>query len=71
LSRHHVIISGTERSGTTFLVQLLTALKLDTGFNNPASAISPISNAGMEFDIAKANWPYILRNPNLCDLLDQ
>ncbi|MGO8710482.1 MAG: hypothetical protein ACLQUZ_00180 [Rhizomicrobium sp.] len=37
MSRHHVIISGTGRAGTTFLVQLLTALKLDTGYYNPTS----------------------------------
>jgi hypothetical protein len=49
--RHHVIISGTGRAGTTFLGQLLTALKLDTGFYNPFADIDPISNAGMEFDI--------------------
>jgi hypothetical protein len=31
-SSHKVIISGTGRAGTTFLVQLLTELKLDTGY---------------------------------------
>jgi hypothetical protein len=71
MSRHHVIISGTGRAGTTFLVQLLTALKLDTGFDNPASGISPESNAGMEIDIRQANAPYIVKSPLLCDNLDE
>jgi hypothetical protein len=71
LPRHHVIISGTGRNDTTFLVQLLTALKLDTGFNNPASDISAIGNAGMELDITKENAPYIVKHPDLCDLLDE
>ncbi|MGA3113216.1 MAG: hypothetical protein ABSF90_02150 [Syntrophobacteraceae bacterium] len=71
MPRHHVIISGTGRAGTTFLVQLLTALKLDTGFENPASGISPESNAGMELDIRQANAPYIIKSPWLCDHLDE
>ena len=29
---HKVIITGTGRAGTTFLMQLLTAIGLDTGF---------------------------------------
>ena len=32
--RHHVIITGTGRAGTTFLMELLTNLGLDTGFNS-------------------------------------
>ncbi|MEA5412634.1 hypothetical protein VB737_12735 [Synechococcus sp. BA-120 BA3] len=31
--RHHVVITGTGRSGTTFLVELLTRLRLDTGWD--------------------------------------
>lgn len=70
MSRHHVIISGTGHAGTTFLVQLLTALKLDTGFDNPSSDIYPNCNAGMELDIRQANAPYIVKSPWLCDHLD-
>ena len=69
MSRHHVIISGTGRAGTTFLVQMLTALKLDTGFDNPTSDIDPNCNAGMELDIRQANAPYIVKSPWLCDHL--
>jgi hypothetical protein len=69
-SRHHIIISGTGRTGSTFLIQLLTTLKLDTGFCDPTSGIFPISNAGMETDIRHANAPYIVKSPWLCDTLD-
>ena len=86
MSRHHVIISGTGRAGTTFLVQLLTALKLDTGYYNPTSFIAPKRwhgrlnlkrkidpkcNAGLELDIRQADAPYIVKSPFLCDDLDE
>ena len=69
--RHHVIISGTGRTGTTFLVQLLTAAGLDTGFTDVASAVSPHCNAGMERDIRQPDAPYVVKSPWLCDHLDE
>ncbi len=71
MARHHIIISGTGRAGTTFLVQLLTALGLDTGFTDPVSAVYSHCNAGMERDIRDPNAPYIIKNPLLCDYLDE
>ena len=68
--RHHVIISGTGRAGTTFLVQLLTALGLDTGFPDTDAAIFPNCDAGMEWDIRDPQAPYIVKSPMLCDCLD-
>jgi len=68
--RHHVIISGTGRTGTTFLVQLLTELGLDTGFTDPYERFREDRNAGMEWNrenIPAA--PYILKSPALCDEL--
>jgi hypothetical protein len=69
--KHHVIISGTGRAGTTFLVQLFTTLGLDTGFANTASGIHSNCNAGMEIDLRKEDAPYIVKNPWLCDHLDE
>jgi hypothetical protein len=69
--KHLVIISGTGRAGTTFLVQLLTALKLDTSFDDPMSGIAPINNAGMEMDIRQPNAPHIIKGPQLSDTLDE
>ena len=69
--KHHVIISGTGRAGTTFLVQLLTALGLDTGFPDPDSGIYPNCNAGMELDLRQTDAPYIIKSPFICDYLDE
>jgi len=68
--KHHLIISGTGRAGTTFLVQLFTALGLDTGFTEPASGVSPNCNAGLEWDVRHPDAPYIMKSPWLCDYLD-
>jgi len=69
--KHHVIISGTGRAGTTFLVQLLTALGLDTGFPDPESGIYANCNAGMELDLRQPEAPYIVKSPYICDYLDE
>ncbi len=71
MARHHIIISGTGRAGTTFLVQLLTELGLNTGFPNSQAQIDPNCNAGMEVDIRDPNAPYIVKSPWLCDYLDE
>jgi hypothetical protein len=68
--RHHTIISGTGRAGTTFLVQLFTVLGLDTGFAGAASDINENCNAGMEWDIRSEDAPYLIKSPWLCDYLD-
>jgi hypothetical protein len=83
--RNHVIISGTGRAGTTFLVQLLTCLGLDTGFDSNTMEvlprarearlgsmdIFPMARAGLEMDIRAANAPYIVKTPFLCDVLEE
>ena len=70
MPRHHIIISGTGRAGTTFLVQLFTALGLDTGFEDTASGVFTNCNAGMELDICNPKAPYVIKGPHLCDELD-
>lgn len=70
-TKHHVIISGTGRAGTTFLVQLLTSLGLDTGFDSPFSQYHSHCNAGMEQDIRDSNAPYIIKSPWLCDYIEE
>jgi hypothetical protein len=71
MAKTHLIISGTGRSGTTFLVQLFTMLGLDTGFADLASAMFANCNAGMEWDIRRPDAPYIIKSPWLCDYLDE
>jgi hypothetical protein len=67
--KHHIIISGTGRTGTTFLMQLLTQLGLNTGFSGSWSGISENCNAGMELDIRDPAAPYIIKDPRLCGSL--
>lgn len=70
MKKHHLIISGTGRAGTTFLIQLLTELGLDTGFHDLESCVFDHCHAGMEWDICHPQAPYIIKSPNLCDHLD-
>jgi hypothetical protein len=84
MSSSHVIISGTGRAGTTFLVQLLTRLGLDTGFDRNTMAVLPaaqsarmgmdyfpIARAGLEMDIRAPGAPYIVKTPFLCDWTEE
>jgi len=68
--RHHIVISGTGRAGTTFLVQLLTDLNMDTGYPSPSAVIHSHCNAGLEGDIRSPDAPYIVKSPWMCDYLD-
>ena len=70
--KHHIIISGTGRAGTTFLVQLFTELGLDTGFKNPQEGLYENCRAGMEFlNLGSPGAPYIVKSPWFCDTLDR
>lgn len=71
MSRRHIIITGTGRAGTTFLVQLLTQLKLNTGFADPNEEVYENCNAGMERDLREEDAPYIVKSPFICDYLDE
>jgi hypothetical protein len=68
---HKVIITGTGRSGTTFLVRLLGALGLDTGISDGNYGKKYFENchAGLEFNLLDEKTPYIVKNPALCDTL--
>jgi hypothetical protein len=64
MSRSHVVITGTGRAGTSFLVQLLTYLGLDTGFSSQRMILDRASRAGLEYDLRQENAPYIVKDPN-------
>jgi len=67
--RHHAIIAGTGRAGTSFIVQLLSRLGLDTGYD----ALFPFNDAakaGLEYDIRKDDAPYIVKNPAISSYID-
>lgn len=66
-----VYVSGTGRAGTTFLIQILTNLGLDTGFHNSRDVgYYPTARAGMEWDIYDRCGPTIIKSPFLCDHVD-
>ena len=79
-----VFISGTGRAGTTFLIQVLSDLGLDTGFGRsgvfggrgrpapeaPSEQYFETARAGLERDIFLADNPLIVKSPYLCDHVD-
>jgi len=71
--RRHVVISGTGRAGTTFLVELMTHLELQTGFTlaELAERKDARARAGLEKDILDDDCPYIVKSPSFCDVAEQ
>ncbi len=69
--RHHTIISGTGRAGTTFLLKLLTNLGLDTGYRPDELPTDTRSNAGLELEIRDDDAPYVVKSPWICDTIEE
>jgi hypothetical protein len=67
--KSHILISGTGRAGTTFLIRLLGELGGDTGFLNPEQSIDPISHAGLEVDLLTVPMPRVVKSPFACEKL--
>jgi hypothetical protein len=65
--RHHVVITGTGRAGTSFLMQLLTTLGLQTGFAGTQTKLNENARAGLEWDIHDPAAPYIVKSPYFCE----
>jgi hypothetical protein len=65
--RKHLLITGTGRAGTTFLVQLLTLLGLDTGIDDiwDPHKWNAHAKAGLEWNIQHPKAPYIIKGPQL------
>ena len=63
--KHHLLITGTGRTGTTFLVKLLTMLDIDTGFTKDFLPISDEAQAGLEHHGLGGDYPYVVKNPKL------
>jgi len=66
-----IIIAGTGRAGTTFLVQLFTALGFNTGvsLHEAMEKVDAISNAGLERPLLNETNPYVIKSPWFADLL--
>lgn len=70
--RHHLLIAGTGRAGTSYLVQYLTACGLETHLSrNPNSWIDENANAGLEdFPEKNADLPYVVKSPWLYEFVE-
>ncbi|CAH6419677.1 Hypothetical protein HVR_LOCUS752 [uncultured virus] len=68
MAAHKILITGTGRSGTTFLISLLTYLGINTGYSKDSykNYINANVNAGME----KPPHPsYVIKDPNFCTMM--
>jgi len=68
-----IVITGTGRAGTTFLVELFTLLGFDTGFSTHSirkllanTHESDVARAGLEVGLNKHD-PYIIKSPDFCE----
>jgi len=68
-----IIIAGTGRTGTTFLVQLFTALGFGTGFSleESLSGVDDVSHAGLEKALVDEANPYVIKSPWFADHLGE
>ncbi|WP_174973296.1 hypothetical protein [Burkholderia contaminans] len=71
--KHHLLIAGTGRAGTSFLVQYLTACGLETHLSrNPDGWIDENANAGLEdFPAKDADLPYVVKSPWLYEFVNE
>jgi hypothetical protein len=65
---HKLLITGTGRAGTTFLVRLLTELGFDTGYTREdwRDHYHEHCHAGLERSLLDRSTPYVVKSPNLC-----
>ena len=74
-SRHHLIVTGTGRAGTSFLVRYLTAMGLETRISLYGDCQwDESANAGLEdlprCDGTPARLPYVIKTPWMCEVID-
>jgi hypothetical protein len=70
----HLIIAGTGRAGTSFLVRYLTELGLDTTLarNGDRASWDAEANAGLEnLLVSGANLPYVIKSPWISEYVEQ
>jgi hypothetical protein len=71
--RNHVLIGGTGRAGTSFLVRYLAGLGLETTLSRhgEGAAWDEQANAGLEEGPDPSSWPYVVKTPWLYQFVDQ
>jgi hypothetical protein len=72
---HHLIIAGTGRAGTTFLVRYLTELGLSTHLSaQPDAVADSYAEAGFEevpLTCDRETLPYVIKSPGLYEYIDE
>jgi hypothetical protein len=76
ISKHHLLITGTGRAGTSFLVRILDALGLETHFSRfgEHSSWDESANAGAEnlpLPVLDPKLPYVVKSPWAGEFIDQ
>ncbi|MFX1716116.1 hypothetical protein [Paraburkholderia sp. A1RO-5L] len=71
--KHHLLIAGTGRAGTSFLVQYLTACGLETHQTlHPDAKLDENANAGLEdVPVPGVDMPYVLKSPWLYEFVER
>lgn len=71
--RHHLLIGGTGRAGTTFLVKYLAACGLETHLaKHPDALVDENANAGLEDSpFGDADQAYVLKSPWMYEYVDR
>ena len=64
MSSPKIVIAGTGRAGTTLLVQIMTDLGFDTGFQPGIGTQNP-GRPGLEKNILAPNAPRVIKSPRL------
>jgi hypothetical protein len=70
----HLVIAGTGRAGTSFLVRYLTELGLDTTLarNGDRAGWDSEANAGLESLLVSGNdLPYVVKSPWIGEYVEQ
>jgi hypothetical protein len=74
-SRHHLLIAGTGRAGTSFLVRWLAAAGLRTHLSAHDTPMwDDDANAGLEDLPVVSDWetaPYVMKSPWLVEVIDE
>ena len=73
-TRHHLVIAGTGRAGTSFLVRYLHQLGLETELAGPHRRPSwdAMANAGLETNfLVETDAPYVVKSPWFFEFVDE
>lgn len=66
----HLIITGTGRTASTLLMQILTLSGWNTGYTKEQAEDADVIKGGLEWgDPDPSDWPEVVKSPYFCDIL--